>query len=39
MKQYEQPVMRVILLSHGTALLLGSGEAGSPEYYPDNHEE
>ncbi len=41
MKQYEQPVMRVILLSHGTALLAGSagGEAGAPEYYPDNHEE
>lgn len=34
--------MRVILLSHGTALLAGSGAeggAGAPEYYPDNHEE
>lgn len=41
MKQYEQPVMRVILLSHGTALLAGSAEGGAvaPEYYPDNHEE
>lgn len=41
MKQYEQPVMRVIQLRHGTALLAGSaeGEAGAPEYYPDNHEE
>ncbi len=39
MKQYEQPAMRVIQLRHGTALLLGSGEAGAPEYYPDNHEE
>ena len=39
MKQYEQPAMRVIQLRHGTALLLGSGGAVAPEYYPDNHEE
>jgi hypothetical protein len=40
MKEYKQPIMKVIQLQQQAALLeISGGGTNAPEYYPENNEE